>query len=100
MDKTRLGCIYARTGKPKAASQIIQDLEEMVQDDASGMPYYNLAIIHAVLGDKSEAVSNLKKAFVTGVKFKWSTYDMDPELVSLHDYQPYEDFVFAWRKSN
>jgi TolB-like protein/Tfp pilus assembly protein PilF len=63
MDQTQamIACVYARSGRGAEARKILNDL--MIDAQHSYVSSYALAQIHAVLGDKDEAVRLLEKAY-------------------------------------
>jgi TolB-like protein/Tfp pilus assembly protein PilF len=85
-----LGNVYARMGKPEEARAILPKLEEHVARDGRGT--YEIALIYAGLGEKSQAVSWLEKALAA--HDKGMTYlVIDPCLDPLRDEPRFRDLA-------
>ena len=76
-----LGRAYAVSGKPDEARKILQEL--VARAKQRYVPSYQIALVHAGLGDKDKAFEYLEKAFEE--RSTLLTYlKMDPRFDSLH----------------
>jgi tetratricopeptide (TPR) repeat protein len=91
----RLGSCYAKLDQPKQALDLIGKLETLETDSKyhRGEFRYATACIYAMLGEKERAVQNLKLAYQNGFPFHPGLYQDAFELIPLHGYAPYEEFV-------
>ena len=89
-----VGCSYAKLGNTLKATAFIQKLQAKEGKYTHGKYKYCQALIYAALGNKTEAMSLLKQAFRSGYGFRrlWD-YKYAYELVPLHGYAPFEEFV-------
>lgn len=93
LPRARMGCAYARLGMNETANRIITELGETITLGTQGHHEYGMAMIYAALGKKDHTVDLLKDGFEAGRGFNMYSYDLDPELLPLHGYPPYEEFV-------
>jgi class 3 adenylate cyclase/tetratricopeptide (TPR) repeat protein len=84
----RMGYIQIRQGNLAAARACLKDI-----DSENRFVLYDRAKLLAHLGEKEEAVATLKKAFEERFFFHPGRYDQDPDLLPLHGFVPYEEFV-------
>lgn len=91
----REGFCRAKLGQKEEALKIIDRLKalELADDYQSGQYRYSIAGIYSGLGDKDTAVQYLKEAFQNMFGFRLTNYKYDFELIPLHGYKPFEDFV-------
>src|SRR5262249_49195785 len=71
-----LGRAYALTGDRNDAQKVIAELE--ARSRQSNVPSYNLAVIHAALGEKDRALELIEKAYEEH-SFYTSVLKVDPE---------------------
>jgi len=91
---SRIGIIHSKMNNREAAEDMIQELKTNDKPTRKGRYKYVIARIYAALNEKELAVEYLKQAFVEGFIFIiFDRYDFDPELIPLHGYPPYEEFV-------
>jgi len=97
---SRIGIIYAKTNNRVGAEVVIKDLKNINAPITLGRYKYAIAQIYAALNEKELATEYLKQAFNEGLGFRGTYlpyigyyYDFDPELIPLHGYPPYEEFV-------
>ena len=70
---------------------IIQELSTKGANQAEFI--YCLALIKAQQGEKQKAVELLRKAFLKGMPYEGGEYDNCFELLPLHGFPAYEEFV-------
>ena len=71
-----LGCIYAQAGQPDKARVLLTSLQERRS------PHYDIALIHAALGHRNDAILSLQEALKE--REPWALYlSADPRLASL-----------------
>mgnify|MGYP006284210623 CR=1 FL=1 len=89
----RLAICYIQTGNPEEAKNIIRQLEDMEEERDRGRYKYNIGLIYANLDEKEKAVQYLKTAHREGYPFNARSFHNSFELIPLHGYPPYEEFV-------
>ena len=90
---SRIGIIYAKMNNREGAEDVIQELKTNDGPTRKGSYKYALARIYSALNEKELATEYLKQAFNEGRRFGMGSYDYDADLVSLHGYPAYEEFV-------
>ena len=88
-----LGCAFARLGKKEEAKKLITELKIGIVRGTNGNHLYSMAAIYTALGQKETATDLLIQAFNAGRNFTIYSYDLDPDLLPLHGYPAYEEFV-------
>ena len=95
-----LGSIYARRKKDDLAIKQLEKLdliaESFPQKHAPilrGIIPYHQARIHALLGNKKEAVAYLRKSLDAGKPIFFGSFRIDYDLSSLRGYEPYEELI-------
>ena len=77
----------------ESAEVVIKELKIKNEPITLGRYKYAIAQIYATLNERELATEYLKQAFNEGLGFEDTYYDFDPELIPLHGYTPYEEFV-------
>ncbi len=90
---SRIGIIYAKMNNRESVEDVIQELKTNDSPTKKGDYKYALARIYSALNEKELAAEYLKQAFNEGFGFGMGRYDYDNELVPLHGYPAYEEFV-------
>jgi len=90
---SRIGIIYARMNNRESVEDVIQGLKTNDGPLKKGTYKYALARIYSALNEKELAIEYLKQAFNEGSVFHLGSYDYDEDLVPLHGYPAYEEFV-------
>ena len=90
---SRIGIIYAKMNNRESVEDVIQELKTNNGPTRKGSYKYALARIYSALNEKELATKYLKQAFKEGFYFNMARYDYDAELVPLHGYPAYEEFV-------
>lgn len=76
-----LGYIYAQAGQPDRAQAILNKLKDQKREGA-WIPNYDFALIHAGLGNRSDAISYLQESLKE--REPWAVFlNADPRLASL-----------------
>src|SRR5690349_5729817 len=89
-----LGGAYAAAGRRKDAFATLKRLEEMSSD--SYVSPYHLALIHLHLGNRQEAIEQLRRAAV--IKDAWVVWlGVEPQLDPLRGDQAFEELLQATR---
>jgi len=88
-----MGIIYAKMNNRKSAEVVIQELKTNDGPLRKGRYKYALARIYSALNEKELATEYMKRAFNDGLNFGMGRYDYDNELIPLHGYPAYEEFV-------
>ena len=95
-----LGVALARSGQKTAAEQILKDLHERRQEAEKTREFYvspyNLALVHAGLGENAQALDWLEKGFEERI-FWMTILKADPLLDSLREEPRFQELV---RKMN
>jgi len=90
---SRIGIIYTKMNSLESVKDVIQELKANDAPTRKGSYKYALARIYSTLNEKELATEYLKQAFSEGFGFSMNRYDYDEELVPLHGYPAYEEFV-------
>jgi len=90
---SRIGIIYAKMNNRERIEEVIQELKTNDGPTRKGLYKYALARIYSALNEKEVATEYMKRAFNEGLGFNIYIYDYDQELVPLHGYPAYEEFV-------
>ena len=90
---SRIGIIYAKMNNRESVEDVIQELKTNDGPARRGRYKYALARIYSALNEKELATEYMKRAFNEGHGFRIWLYDYDEELVPLHGYPAYEEFV-------
>jgi len=85
--------INAKMNNRERAEDVIQELKANDGPTKKGSYKYALARIYSALNEKELAAEYLKQAFNEGRGFDIWLYDYDNELIPLHGYPAYEEFV-------
>jgi tetratricopeptide (TPR) repeat protein len=77
-----LGYAYAVTGRPEQAREMLRTLRERKREGETWVPNYDLALIHAGLGNQDDALAYLQQSLRE--KEPWAAFlSVDPRLDSL-----------------
>jgi len=90
---SRIGIIYTKVNNRESVEDVIQELKTNDKPLNKGSYKYALARIYSALNEKELAIEYLKQAFNEGMGFDFGKYDYDEDLVPLHGYPAYEEFV-------
>jgi tetratricopeptide (TPR) repeat protein len=85
----QLGILYAVTGRPEQANDVIKDLLSHENPYDNGITRYYVAKIEAVLGHKEESVEYLRQSIDKGMEFREELFEFDADLKNLFDYPPF-----------
>jgi len=88
----KLGNLAARRGQREEARRVSERLAAMEIPYDRGRSTYLRACIAALLGERDEAIRLLREAHGLGWPFSIELH-RNPDLETLRDYPPYEDFV-------
>ena len=95
-----LGCIYARLDKNDLARKQLELLDHIAKSFPHkhtpilrGIIPYHQACIHALLGNKAEAVTYLEKSRKAGKPIFQGSFLNDFDLASLIGYPPFEELI-------
>ena len=87
-----VGAAAAWSGDRQMALSTIRRLEAMASPRLYGEDHYMRACIAAVLGHREQAMEQLHAAMAAGFQFGIA-FHRNPWLDSLHDYEPFEEFL-------
>jgi Flp pilus assembly protein TadD len=92
-----LSYIYWKTNRKEQARKLLEERQKFIKDaldqgNESSVVRYDLAMIHAILGNKKEAYRWLQKAIDTG----WCDYRLDqinPVFETLHNEKQFKQMM-------
>ena len=91
--QVRLAVCYANLGQEHQTLEIIKQIKDLETPWSYGQFNYAIAQIYAMLGEKEKSVQYLKLANREGMPFLPRYFDGAFELIPLHGYPPYEEFI-------
>ncbi|HEX6891567.1 MAG TPA: hypothetical protein VF141_12745 [Chryseolinea sp.] len=89
----QLGILYAVTGRPEKAKEVINELLSLENPYDNGTIKYFIAKIELALGDKDKSIDYLQKSVEKGMEFGEELFEYDSDLKDLLDYPPFIELV-------
>lgn len=91
----QLGILYAVSGRPEKAKEVIDDMlaHENLYDN--GFTRYYIAKIELALGNKDKSMDYLQQSLKKGMEFGEDLFEYDSDLKDLFDYPPFIELVKA-----
>jgi tetratricopeptide (TPR) repeat protein len=89
----QLGILYAVTGRPEKAKEVIEDM--LAHEDLydNGFTRYYIAKIELALGNKDKSMEYLQHSLKKGMEFGEDLFEYDSDLKDLFDYPPFIELV-------
>lgn len=91
----QLGILYAVTGRPEKAREVISDMLGHETPYDNGYTRYYVAKIELALGNKDKAVEYLQQSLTKGTEFGEELFEYDSDFKDLLDYPPFIELVRA-----
>lgn len=88
-----IGNCYARLGLVDKALEIINTLDEKKTNYQFGQIAYHQGVIYYLSGKRGPALKKLETALLEGATFLETTFDGDPDLLSLRGDPEYEKLI-------
>jgi len=86
----QIGYVYARMGRPEEARRVLAQLEKAAKQP--DFPWHNLAVLHAGLGERDQALKFLEKAYEQ--RHPWLVVlNVDPRFDNLRSDARFRDLV-------
>ncbi|UCG85732.1 MAG: protein kinase [Gemmatimonadota bacterium] len=91
--RVRLGTLAARRGDREEALRISEEFGPSQHTVLEGRHTLWRATIAAALGEREQATTLLRQAYVQRGWFNWADLHYNIDFESLHDYPPYREFM-------
>jgi tetratricopeptide (TPR) repeat protein len=89
----QLGILYAVTGRPDKAKEVIDDLLAHENPYNGNFTRYFIAKIELALGNKDKSMDYLQQSLKKGMEFGEELFEYDSDLKDLLDYPPFIELV-------
>jgi tetratricopeptide (TPR) repeat protein len=89
----QLGILYALTGRPDKAKEVIDDLLAHENPYNGTFTRYFIAKIELALGNKDKSLDYLQQSLKKGMEFGEELFEYDSDLKDLLDYPPFIELV-------
>ena len=89
----QLGILYAVTGRPDKAKEVIDDMLAHENPYNGSVTRYYIAKIELALGNKDKSVDYLQQSVKKGMEFGEDLFEYDSDLKDLLDYPPFIELV-------
>jgi tetratricopeptide (TPR) repeat protein len=89
----QLGILYAVTGQPDKAKEVIDDLLAHENPYNGSFTRYFVAKIELALGNKDKSMDYLQQSLKKGMEFGEELFEYDSDLKDLLDYPPFIELV-------
>ena len=89
----QLGILYAVTGRPDKAKEVIDDLLAHENPYNGSFTRYFIAKIQLALGNKDKSIDYLQQSLKKGMEFGEELFEYDSDLKDLLDYPPFIELV-------
>jgi tetratricopeptide (TPR) repeat protein len=89
----QLGILYAVTGRPDKAKEVIDDMLAHENPFNGSVTRYYIAKIELALGNKDKSIDYLQQSLKKGMEFGEELFEYDSDLKDLLDYPPFIELV-------
>ena len=89
----QLGILYAVTGRPDKAKEVIDDMLDHENPYNGSFTRYFIAKIELALGNKDKSIDYLQQSLKKGMEFGEELFEYDSDLKDLLDYPPFIELV-------
>ena len=89
----QLGILYAVTGRPDKAKEVIADMLAYENPYNGSFTRYYIAKIELALGNKDKSIDYLQQSLKKGMEFGEELFEYDSDLKDLLDYPPFIELV-------
>jgi tetratricopeptide (TPR) repeat protein len=89
----QLGILYAVTGRPDKAKEVIADMLAYENPYNGSFTRYYIAKIELALGNKDKSIDYLQQSVKKGMEFGEELFEYDSDLKDLLDYPPFIELV-------
>ena len=89
----QLGILYAVSGRPEKAKEVIDDMLAHENLHDNGFTRYYIAKIELALGNKDKSMEYLQQSLKKGMEFGEDLFEYDSDLKDLFDYSPFIELV-------
>jgi tetratricopeptide (TPR) repeat protein len=89
----QLGILYAVTGRPDKAKEVIDDMLSHENPYNGSITRYYIAKIELALGNKDKSIDYLQQSLKKGMEFGEELFEYDSDLKDLINYPPFIELV-------